>query len=110
MLTKEEFIDYLNFIKDQYQKQNKLVDIFEELCPNHFCETYIYEEYESRMVDLLEKFVEDKNDNIGRFLYDADYINCDVNNINLALLPTDKDGNPLYDSPETLYDYLISGK
>ena len=31
ILGKEEFVDYLNFIKDQYKKQDTLISAFETL-------------------------------------------------------------------------------
>lgn len=110
MLSKEEFVDYLNFIKDQYKKQDTLISAFETLCPGHYCDTYIYEEYEARLIKLLQSIMNDKDDDIGIFMYEVEYIDHDLDKINKAWLPTREDGKPLYTSPETLYDYLISKK
>ena len=43
-------------------------------------------------------------------MYEVEYIDHDLDKINKAWLPTGEDGKPLYTSPETLYDYLISKK
>ena len=110
ILGKEEFVDYLNFIKDQYKKQDTLISAFETLCPGHYCDTYIYEEYEAHLIKLLQSIMNDKDDDIGIFMYEVEYIDHDLDKINKAWLPTGEDGKPLYASPETLYDYLISKK
>lgn len=110
ILGKEEFVDYLNFIKDQYKKQDTLISAFETLCPGHYCDTYIYEEYEAHLLKLLQNIMGDKDDDIGIFMYEVEYIDHDLDKINKAWLPTGEDGKPLYTSPETLYDYLISKK
>ena len=57
-------------------------------------------EYEAKMLELLGELLHDKNDDISYFLYDLDAVNEKD-----LIVPQDK--CELYNSPDTLYDYLI---
>ena len=106
IITKEEFVEYIDFIKEQEQKQNRLIDALEDMSPYTHCDTFIYSSYEDMLVKLLGTVLEDKEDDIGHFLYDMDYLGKDLKDINR--FPEDENDNVLYNSPETLYEYLVS--
>ena len=105
-LTREEFVEYIDFIKEQEQKQNRFIDALEDMSPYTHCDTFIYSSYEDRLVELIRKILDDKDDDIGYFLYEMDYVGKDLKGS--GRFPKDDKGNVLYNSPETLYDYLIS--
>lgn len=89
ILTKEEFVGYIDFIREQNQKQDRFIDAPEDM-----------------LVELIRKILKDKDDDIGYLLYDMDYAGKGWKDI--SRLPRDDNGNVLYNSPETLYDYLVS--
>lgn len=102
MISKEEFIDYINFIKERREKEEKFINALENLSEDTYCDCYLYNEYEDKLVKLLEITLEDFSHEISYFLYDCNYLN-----------KFDKKRCPkinnkyLYTSVETLYDYLI---
>ena len=98
MLTKEEFIEYINFIQQQRDKQSNFLDALEELADNkEYCNCFLYASYEDKLVKLLKTVMNDKDDDIGFFLYDMDDVGP----------AEDQDGNILYKTVSELYDYLI---
>lgn len=104
-LTKEKFVKYIEFIKTQCLNQDKFIDALELLSPHTYCDAFIYSSYENTLLELIEDLLDDDEDDIGYFLYEMGYLNKDLKN--LENLPRDDNGNILYDSPETLYDYLV---
>lgn len=108
ILTKQKFIDYINFIKTQYKNQDKFLDGLEALCPACICDAFIYEDYQNKLLDLLSEIMQDNGDDIGFFLFEADYIDLDEKDLNLEMFPRDENDNPYYTSLSTLYDYLES--
>lgn len=96
MLTKEEFVDYLNFIKEQDKLQENFIKALEALSPETYCECFIYSEYSMRLINLLTRIMNDQDEDITYFIYDSDF-----GEVRSA------DGTVLYDSPESLYDYLV---
>lgn len=105
MLSKEEFIKTLEFIKDTRVKENKFVETLELLSPNTYCDCYLYGEYEDKLINVLESMFEDSCNDISYFIYDCNGL--DNKYFDVKRCPKEK-GKYLYKSIETLYDYLIS--
>ena len=102
MLSKEQFVETINFIKEQGKKEKEFIKTLEKLSPYSHCDCYLYDEYEQKMIDTLEAMFEDNTHEISYFCYDCNGLdklekkNCPkVNN------------KYLYTSLETLYDYLV---
>jgi hypothetical protein len=95
LLTKKEFINCLNFIYEQEEKQEQFVKALENLCPGNYCDCWLFNDYAEKYTELLKKLMDDKNDDIRYFLYDMergkarDY------------------AHTAYHNEEELYDYLI---
>lgn len=104
MISKEEFIKTMNFIKERNQKQDKFINILEELSKDTYCDCFLYADYEDKMIELLENMFEDRMHDISYFCYDCDWL---YDNFNEDKCPK-IDDKYLYTSLETLYDYLIS--
>ena len=84
VLSKEEFVDCLNFIKDRYKKQDTLISAFETLCPEHYCDTFIYEEYDARLIKLLQNIMGDEDDDINIFMYKDQLLSL-LNNVHVKI-------------------------
>jgi len=95
LLTKQEFINCLNFIYKQEEKQEQFVQALENLCPGNYCDCWLFNDYAMQYVKLLTKLMDDKNDDIGFFLYDMERGNSKFYS------------NVPYQNEEELYDYLI---
>ena len=95
MITKEEFVDYLNFIYKQEEKQEQFVQALENLCEGNYCDCWLFSDYATKYIELLQIIMHDTGDNIRYFLYEMER------------------GKSKYyqDAPfhneEELYDYLI---
>ena len=101
MISKERFIEILKFIQDQENKQNKFIEALELLSPGSYVDAFIYSEYAQVLIDILAEILHDEDGDIEHFLYEYDAIN----NENLVI-PSGLD--PYYNSPATLYDYLVN--
>lgn len=101
MISKERFIKILKFIQDQESKQDKFIEALELLSPGSYVDAFIYSEYAQVLIDVLSEMFNDENGDIEYFLYELDAIN----NENLTI-PSDL--CPYYNSPDTLYDYLVN--
>lgn len=102
MLSKKQFVETINFIKREREKEREFVRMLEKLSPGSYCDCYLYDEYEQKMIELLENMFEDNMHDISYFCYDCNGLdkfekkNCPkVNN------------KYLYNSLETLYNYLV---
>ena len=105
MLSKEEFIKTLEFIKDTRVKENKFVEVLETLSPNNYCNCSLYDEYDDKLINVLESMFEDSYHDISYFIYDCNGL--DEKYFDVEKCPKE-DEKYLYTSIETLYDYLIS--
>ena len=94
MISKERFIKILKFIQDQESKQDKFIEALELLSPGSYVDAQV-------LIDILSEMFNDENRDIEYFLYELDAIN----NENL-IIPSDL--CPYYNSPDTLYDYLVN--
>ena len=101
-ITKEQFVHYINFIKERKEKE----DIFNEFFTEEFEDSifYPYSRYETELVNLLEVIFEDVDNNIGYFIYELDFGRLDFANECI----TNEDGTTVsLTTPEELYDYLV---
>lgn len=106
-MTKELFVETLKFIKKKQDQDAKFCDVLEELCPGYRCDAMVNSEAVNYILKLLGDIMQDKDDDIGYFLYETGAIENDDLSIPNNRAPT-WDDKPLYTSPETLYDYLSS--
>lgn len=102
ILTKKEFVDYIDFIKERDEKMEQINNLFtEEFEDSVF---YPYFRYESKLVGLLKTVMHDEGDWIGYFIYDRDY-GRDLKFGDVM----DSDGTPIpMSTVEELYDFLIN--
>ena len=102
-LTKEQFVHYINFIKERKEKVDQINDLFTEEFEDSIF--YPYARYETELVSLLENVFNDvEDDNIGYFIYELDFGELDF----ASECITEKDGTTVsLTSPEELYDYLV---
>lgn len=101
MLSKEVFIECLNFMKERNDAMGKLNKIFTEEFEDSIF--YPYFKYENMLGQVLKDAMRDEGDWIEYFLYEGDY--------GRDLKPdsvTEADGTPIdITTPEKLYDFLI---
>lgn len=108
MLTKKQFIDMLKFMSKKNKQQDAFCGMLEDMSANSgYVTSFIYSEYEEKLLDLLRDNLDDIDDDISYFLYELGGI-ADIDTIiPNEKCPTFNDGI-LYNSAATLYDYLIS--
>lgn len=99
IISKEEFIDYITFIEEQAKKQDKFLEALKEMSPGSYCDCFLYNAYEDKLIDLLQKIMNDTEDDIGYYLYEMS---------SEESYPRDEKGNILYKDKESLYNFLIS--
>ena len=110
MITKEDFVDAIHFIQQQEKKADKFMTALEELCPDNIINAFIYADYEAQLLHILGAALNDTNDEIGYYLYELGGIDQDVtvdNHWEHVCFPTNEEGEYIYTSLDTLYDYLI---
>ena len=95
LLTKQEFIDCLNFIYKQEEKQEQFVKALENLCPGNYCDCWLFNDYAEKYIELLQKLMNDKNHDIEFFLYEYERGKSKY----YSSLP--------YHTEEELYNYLV---
>ena len=101
-LTKEQFVHYINFIKERKEKVDQINELFTEEFEDSIF--YPHTRYETELVALLETIFEDVDDNIGYFIYELDFGEADL----ARECITEPYGTVIsLTSPEELYDYLI---
>lgn len=107
MITKQEFVDIINRLRNYNDLQNKIQDLFEDNIENREMDFMnagsICIGHETVVVKLLENIFNDKEDLIGWWIYEQNYGrtystgDLEVNGVGIDLT-----------TPEKLYDYLIS--
>lgn len=110
MLSKEEFINALKDIQDLSSKEDSFCTLLENMGQEGetVC-AFIYNKPINTILRLLGDVLEDKDDDIGYFLYDMDAIsNPDLKPEMPDRVPTDFTGKGLYPDVENLYDYLVN--
>lgn len=105
-LTKHEFIDIINRLRESTELVDKVDEMFRKSRDNIECDfcngAGLQISHEGTVVNLLEKLMQDKDENISYFIYELDYgrdyqegcISDDKVNIDIS-------------TAEKLYDYLI---
>ena len=101
MISKEEFIEYIEFIQTKRRHEMELSEVLEMLCPGYRCDALIYNDYEDKLLDLLKNMFNDTDDLIKYKLYEFDEFD-DVTQ-----------GEQIMETPEvaswsTVYDYLVN--
>ena len=99
-ISKEQFIKAIEFINAQNEKQESFIAALELLSPGTYCDCLLYSSYESFVVKLLMELLEDDKEDINYYLYE---------NKECVVL-VDGEKKVLYNSPETLYNYLVEKK
>lgn len=100
-LTKEQFVHYINFIKERREKIEQINELFTEEFEDSIF--YPHTKYEIEMVDLLRTVFEDSDDNIGYFIYELEFGELDAAKEAIE----EADGTIIsLTSPEELYNYL----
>lgn len=108
MITKQEFVNIINRLKDYNELQNKIDDLFKDNIENRERDFMnagsICIGHETIVVKLLENMLNDRGNLISWWLYEKDYGRyVDVDDV------FDEETGKFIDltTPEKLYDYLI---
>ena len=64
----------MEFIQKKQLQEATLADTLEDLCPGCRCDTFIYAEYEDKLVSLMRAAMSDETDLIGYKLYEFDQL------------------------------------
>ena len=100
-LTKDQFVDAINDIKEYQRKLDNIQSVLEENCEESI---FWPPSLESTLINVLSMMFNDENDNIGYFIYDL--------NFGEYWEPgyiTDVDGTDIkMQTAENLYDYLVN--
>lgn len=109
-LTKEEFIKTLKEMQDLNRKQDNFCRCLESMVDGEIIPAFIFSKSLDLIQNLLVKIMDDKEDDIGYFLYDMDAINSENLKIEKDKAPAYLSGTILYDDADSLYDYLTRRK
>lgn len=97
LITREEFIECIDFIHQQDKKQDKFLEAIDDLADNkEYCNCFLYNSYENKVVMLLKKLTHDIDCDIEYYLYERH-----------SKFPTYENGDFLFYDAATLYDYLL---
>ena len=100
-ITKEEFVSYINFIKERGEKMDELNRAFTDEFEDSIF--YPYLKYEAKMVDLLKSVMHDKYDDIEYFIYELNFGEKYEDG-----MIREKDGTLIdFSTAENVYDYLV---
>ena len=104
LLNRQEFKECMEFIKERKDMEHTLNKIFTKEFENSIF--YPYSRYETKYIKLLQKIMDDNEDNsiIEYFIYECDFGNTHFENPNII----DKTNNKEWyiNSIDALYDYL----
>lgn len=109
-LTKEEFIKTLKEMQDLNRKQDDFCKCLENITEDAIIPAFIFSRSIDIIHNLLVKIMDDKEDDIGYFLYDMGAINSENLKIEKDRAPAYLSGDILYDDADSLYDYLTRRK
>jgi len=101
MISKEQFIEIINFTKKKNEQETSFCDVLETLSPHAYCDCFLYSEYEEKVLFLLGLLLNDTSDLIGYKMYEFDQWSAE-----------EAKQRQLHETPEvasweTVYDYLI---
>lgn len=106
LLTKEEFVDIINRLRDSAELVDKVEELFRNSRENIECDfcngAGLQISHEGVVVKLLEKLMKDDAENISYYIYELDY----GKDYHPGCV---KDGEKEIDfgTPEKLYEYLV---
>ena len=103
-LTKQQFVHYINFMKERWEAEQKLNEAFSEEFEDSIF--YPYSRYETELLHLLQTAMQDAESDsaIDYFIYELDFGERDI--AKEAIEEADGTVVPLT-TPEELYDYLV---
>lgn len=101
-LTKEEFVEKLNFIKERDEAQSQIGELFEKEFEDSIF--WPYSRWQTEYINLLEKIMRDTENNwISYWVYELDYGEGYQDGY-----ITDVDGSNIkMQTAEDLYDFLV---
>lgn len=73
MLKKETFVKAIEKIKEHREREQKFIEGLSALSPYTYNDTFLYNDYEAEVVDLLVEAMEDKDEIIPYFIYDLEF-------------------------------------
>ena len=100
VISKKEFVEYMEFIEGKQKLQNKFCDVLEELSKGCYCDAFIFSDYEGMLINLLIKVMHDETELITYKMYEFDQFTPAQKAKQLAETPE-------VETWETVYDYLI---
>lgn len=109
-LTKEEFIKTLKEMQTLNRKQDDFCKCLENITEDAIIPAFIFSRSIDIIHNLLVKIMDDKEDDIGYFLYDMDAINSENLKIEKDRAPAYLSGDILYEDADSSYDYLVRRK
>lgn len=74
-MTKEKFVELINFIDMKRQQENEFCGMLERMCPEEYVNAFLYSEYETQVVELIKEIfgISDDDDILEYFLYDLEF-------------------------------------
>ena len=96
-LSKAEFVEYLNFIVNKHKQECKFCDVLEKISDGGGrADVFLYANYETRLINLLTKIMDDKDKWIEYWAWECDY-GQRCYRVNAEDIST----------PERLYDFMV---
>ena len=109
MLSREEFLNLIEFMQQQEAKQETFIKALDVLSPDTYNDCFIFTDYENEIIALIEKILYDTEDELGYYLYDMGGLIQPIDyEYSEDECPKDSNGNVLYNSLSSLYDYLVN--
>lgn len=100
-ITKEEFVSYIEFIKERGEKMDEMNKLFTDEFEDSIF--YPYLKYETKLVSLLKSVMHDKYDDIEYFIYELNFGEKYEDG-----MIREKDGTLIdFSTAENVYDYLV---
>lgn len=101
IISKEKFISYIEFIKEKRKHEQLFCETLETLSPDAYCDAFLFSEYESKLINLLEIVFNDRSELISYKLYEFDTFSEKDKLEQTAETPEVR-------TWEMVYDYLVS--
>lgn len=102
----DEFKDTLDFIKQQDEKMNNFCNVLEQLSPGEYCNCFLYDGYENRLLEMLCKAMnlsESKQEDLYYWLYNVEW----GTKFEIGDIISEDGTTPDLTTMEKLYNYLI---
>lgn len=99
-MDKQTFIETIAFIYEERTRQDRFCDVLEFLSPGEYCNCFLYNRYEERLINMLVEIMDDKESDLIRYkMYEFDTWNIYDKEEQLK-------ETPYLENWETLYDFL----